>query len=279
MAAPPPARIARAHDMRGGEPAAAACARSCAGQARRRRSRRARPGRRRTAPRLDPQAAPSGAAAGQWAGRGYAGAGLQGLRSQICNCAPFPVRERRAERGPGASPGKSFRYTKTQLALPHPGLRAARPAPPLNRRRGASRTGLQRKPKSAPSQLRRSGSWSPLTRARCFKGEAFPLALPRIFEAQGCPEGSGFIAGAFAAFGGRAFKQSPRPRGSRRKGDHPCPRRILHARSRRPSTGFSGATGTGSGRRWSVRIAVIRRRSSPSASRRRRRSSIVASNC
>lgn len=138
----------------------------------------------------------------------------------------------------------------------------------------------------------------PADAGKVFKSEAFPLALPRIFEAQGCPrvrcrhgtagdgddrargcpEGSGFSAGAFAVLGGRAFKRSPRPRGSRRKGDHPCPRRIFHARSRRPSPGFTGAMGAGSGRRWSVRIAVIRRRSSPSASKRRRRSSIVASN-
>ena len=181
MAAPPPARIARAHDTRGGEPAAAACARSCAGQARRRRSRRARPGRprgrRRTAPRLDPQADPSGAAAGQWAGRGYAGAGLQGPDLQICNCAPFPVRERRAGRGPGASPGKRFPMRKTQLALPHPGLRSARPAPPLNRKRRASRTGLQRKPKSAPSQLRCSGLRCPLTRASV-QGRGVPPRTP-----------------------------------------------------------------------------------------------------
>lgn len=96
-------------------------------------------------------------------------------------------------------------------------------------------------------------------------------------RARGCPEGSGFSAGAFAAFGGRAFKRPPRPRGSRRKRFHPCPRRILHARDRRPSAGFTGAIGAGSGRRWSVRRAVswrlVSRRSCSEASRRRRRSS------
>ena len=80
--------------------------------------------------------------------------------------------------GSGASPGKRFPYRKTQLALPRPGLLSARPAPPLNRRRRASRTGLQRKPKSAPSQLRCSGSWSPLTRARCSRARRSPSRSP-----------------------------------------------------------------------------------------------------
>lgn len=169
---------------------------------------------------------------------------------------------------------KSFPNRKTYLAprLHHP-PRSVRPCalklPPLpgccarDPRLPGSQARVSKKPKSAPSRLRRSGFRCPLTRALYSQGEAFPLALPRIFAGQEFPmigyhhgtgrhaddrgreypAGLGFIAGAFVVKRFSSASRCPRTRG------HAFPRRIDHARDRRPCAGFSGAMTAGSGRR------------------------------